>query len=326
MSYSVSSVIIILLGRTRFIGDEVSGHGIRRKQHARVDHDVFFLENDDVRCFPDLQYGDSSGNSESDFGSGDDESPIGTQLMDYTELEHLQQHRRNGRRGGRRPQVEAGFGGEGSAAMTAGADDVMLGRGLLRRGSLSTGTQFLSPRVRMYSNAAPATGDRRMPHRSQRRSRPSQLRTDNSASPDPTSLQHGHRGLSNGVAGGSQRRTASRPSRKQGLWSNDDLQQALAAFDDGVSMRKAAVTYNIPYSTFREWCYGIRTSRKKGPSSVLKPAEEEELVAYLIQMCDRGFGLSPTALRMKVYEITQSRWTPFRNGIPGNGWMRCQRW
>ena len=148
------------------MGDEVSGHGSRRRQHARLNHDVFSLENDDARCFPDLQYGDSSQNSESDFGSGDDESPIGTQLMDYTELEHLQQHRQNGRRGSRRTQVEAGFGGEGSAAMAAGADDVMLGRGLLRRGSQSTRTQFFSPRVRMYSNAAPATGDRCMPHRS----------------------------------------------------------------------------------------------------------------------------------------------------------------
>jgi hypothetical protein len=87
-------------------------------------------------------------------------------------------------------------------------------------------------------------------------------------------------------------------------------------------MRKAAATYNIPYSTFREWYYGVRTSRKKGPPTVLKPAEEEELVNYLVQMCDRGYGLSPSALRMKVYEITASRWTPFRNGIPGDGWMR----
>lgn len=87
-------------------------------------------------------------------------------------------------------------------------------------------------------------------------------------------------------------------------------------------MRQAASTFNIPYSTFREWCYGIRTTRKKGPPTVLSTVEEEELVKYLIQMCDRGYGLSPTALRMKVYELTQSRWTPFRDGIPGNGWMR----
>jgi hypothetical protein len=39
--------------------------------------------------------------------------------------------------------------------------------------------------------------------------------------------------------------------------------------------------------------------------------EEEELVQHLIQMCDRGLGLSATQLKMKVYEITKNRWTPF---------------
>ena len=114
-----------------------------------------------------------------------------------------------------------------------------------------------------------------------------------------------------------QRVTSQQHRRRIGLWTNQQLREASAAVDGGMSMRKAAATYNIPYSTFREWYYGIRTSRKKGP----KPDEEEELVNYLIQMCDRGYGLSPTTLCMKVYEITQSRWTPFRNGIPGDGWM-----
>jgi hypothetical protein len=30
----------------------------------------------------------------------------------------------------------------------------------------------------------------------------------------------------------------------------------------------------------------------------------------------------PSALKMKVYEITKNRWTPFKDGIPGGGWMR----
>jgi hypothetical protein len=25
---------------------------------------------------------------------------------------------------------------------------------------------------------------------------------------------------------------------------------------------------------------------------------------------------------MKLYEITKTRWTPFKNGIPSGGWMR----
>ncbi|KAG0593838.1 hypothetical protein M758_UG024100 [Ceratodon purpureus] len=38
-------------------------------------------------------------------------------------------------------------------------------------------------------------------------------------------------------------------------------------------------------------------------------------------MCDLGYSLSPSALRLKVCEITKSR-SPFTNGIPGGGWMR----
>jgi hypothetical protein len=42
-------------------------------------------------------------------------------------------------------------------------------------------------------------------------------------------------------------------------------------------------------------------------------------------MVDKGYGLNPTALKMKVSEITMSRDTPFREGIPRGGWMRGWR-
>jgi hypothetical protein len=50
--------------------------------------------------------------------------------------------------------------------------------------------------------------------------------------------------------------------------------------------------------------------------------EENQLVEYLIEMYNRGLGLLPTQLKMKVYEMTKERWTSFKNGIPGGGWMR----
>ena len=56
--------------------------------------------------------------------------------------------------------------------------------------------------------------------------------------------------------------------------------------------------------------------------AMLSLGEEDELVKYLIQMRDCGYGFFPTVLRMKVYEITQSRWTSIENGAPGNDWMR----
>jgi hypothetical protein len=58
---------------------------------------------------------------------------------------------------------------------------------------------------------------------------------------------------------------------------------------------------------------------------VLSPEEEQQLVDCLLLMVDRGYGLSPTALRMKVSEITMSRDTLFCEGIPGGGWMRSWR-
>ena len=97
---------------------------------------------------------------------------------------------------------------------------------------------------------------------------------------------------------------------------------ALAAVDDGYSMLKAARDHHIPYTTFRSWCDGSTRSRKRGVKAVLSPAEESLIVDYLIRMCDRGYGLSPRALKMKVYEITKNRSTPFKDGIPGGGWMR----
>ena len=48
----------------------------------------------------------------------------------------------------------------------------------------------------------------------------------------------------------------------------------------------------------------------RGAKGVLSPSEEQELSAWLISMVERGYGLSQTALKMKVSEITMSRVTP----------------
>ena len=100
------------------------------------------------------------------------------------------------------------------------------------------------------------------------------------------------------------------------------MARALRAYDEGMSMCQASHCHGIPYSTFRDWCYGTSKSRKRGCAGVLSPPEEELLVAYLIDMCERGLGLSPIALKMKVFEIVQDRVTPFKDGIPGDGWLR----
>jgi hypothetical protein len=120
-------------------------------------------------------------------------------------------------------------------------------------------------------------------------------------------------------------RRSSAGGKKIQLWREEHMTAALADFDSGMSMRGAALTHGIPYSTFSEWCYGVRKSRKRGPAGVLSPGEEAQLVEYLLSMCERGLGLTPSALKMKVYEITKHRSTPFKNGISGDGWLRWFR-
>jgi hypothetical protein len=110
--------------------------------------------------------------------------------------------------------------------------------------------------------------------------------------------------------------------RKNGNWTDEQLRKALVAVDDGKSMKKAAEENQIPYSSFRDWCYGKTRSRKRGMKAVLSPEEEAQIVDFLIKIYDRRYCLSPSALKMKVYEITKNRWTPFKDGIPGGGWMR----
>ena len=87
-------------------------------------------------------------------------------------------------------------------------------------------------------------------------------------------------------------------------------------------MRQATLSCNIPYTTFREHLFGNRRSRERGAKPVLSPEEEKKLSEWLIEMAEAGHGLSPTALKIKVSNIVMGRDTPFRNGIPGGGWMR----
>jgi hypothetical protein len=48
-------------------------------------------------------------------------------------------------------------------------------------------------------------------------------------------------------------------------------------------------------------------SRDRSMKGVLTHVEEEQLVQYLLEMCNRRLGLSSTQLKMKVYEITKKQ-------------------
>jgi len=47
------------------------------------------------------------------------------------------------------------------------------------------------------------------------------------------------------------------------------------------------------------------------------------VVQFVISMQNHGFPLTIGQLKEKVATITQTRVTPFKDGIPGEGWVRC---
>ena len=53
--------------------------------------------------------------------------------------------------------------------------------------------------------------------------------------------------------------------------------------------------------------------------------EESTLVKWILEMQKHAHPISIFELRRKVAEITQERWTPFKDGIPSRGWLRWFR-
>jgi hypothetical protein len=44
------------------------------------------------------------------------------------------------------------------------------------------------------------------------------------------------------------------------------------------------------------------------------------VIAWTLVMDECGLSISVQQLKMKVVELTQTKVTPFQNGIPGNSW------
>jgi hypothetical protein len=109
------------------------------------------------------------------------------------------------------------------------------------------------------------------------------------------------------------------------MWTNAQLSAAIQDVERGAAIRTAARVHQIPASSLRDHLYGTTTKRKRGRQGVLSQAEETSLEQYLLQMQDLGYPLTIGQLRLKVAQMVETRENPFRNGIPGAGWLRWFR-
>ena len=95
--------------------------------------------------------------------------------------------------------------------------------------------------------------------------------------------------------------------------------------DGGLSVRKAAQKWGIKKSTLQDRLNGrIEIERRCGPLPVLTSQEENQFADWLIELANRGFGVSKDSLfqAVKKFLDKDGRPTPFKNNKPGNKWFR----
>ena len=98
---------------------------------------------------------------------------------------------------------------------------------------------------------------------------------------------------------------------------------ALQDVKGGMSVREAAMLYNLPYETLRRRVVEkVDLECRSGPPTVLTEREEDELASYCVKMADMGFGLSQSDVMVVAFKIAEAsgRKHPFTDGAASRAW------
>ena len=93
-------------------------------------------------------------------------------------------------------------------------------------------------------------------------------------------------------------------ARKQ--LSQESMDAALKAIQDGNGVRETARMYNLPVEMLRHHVIGaVPANCKPGPKPVLNPDEEQALYDYCLKMADMGFSLSRDDVMRMAFSIVR---------------------
>jgi hypothetical protein len=113
--------------------------------------------------------------------------------------------------------------------------------------------------------------------------------------------------------------------KRNGNWSTESLKAAIRAVEEGCKIREVARHFDIPASSLADHVHGRTLTRKRGRGGVLTDVEEHLLVDWMLKMANLGYPVNMGELKAKVFELTQTRPTPFTDGIPGSSWVKWFR-
>ena len=103
------------------------------------------------------------------------------------------------------------------------------------------------------------------------------------------------------------------------------MKAAVESVKGGKGLREASRLYNIPVESLQRRVTGmVDMDCRPGPPTVLTKSEEDEIVQYLIQMADMGYGLTREAVMHMVYAYVDKcrRDHPFKNETAGRWWFQ----
>ena len=84
--------------------------------------------------------------------------------------------------------------------------------------------------------------------------------------------------------------------------------QAMAAVEQGESLRQASQMSSVPCSTLHDRVTGrVQHGKKSGPTAYLSCAEEEELAGFLKKCADIGYPHTKTEVLVMVQQIIDSK-------------------
>ena len=115
-------------------------------------------------------------------------------------------------------------------------------------------------------------------------------------------------------------------TQKGKSYSIADVEKAVADVKKGTSINAAGKAFNVPYATlYSRVKEKYPLNAKPGPSSILIPAEEKELVDWIFDMHKRGFPVIKNQLldTVQMIVVKTGRNTPFTNGRPGKNWYQA---
>jgi hypothetical protein len=83
-----------------------------------------------------------------------------------------------------------------------------------------------------------------------------------------------------------------RPLITRGIWTNETLEEAMDAIENGTtSLRKASRHWNILLTSLSNHLYGKTRFRKHGPTNMLTIEEDQVVVAGVLSMQDVGLSI-----------------------------------